>query len=159
VLGFVTWLIDKVAGPLLRLRKRPALDVERAEHAGWTMVTPEDVSVNIALTIRNTGRADADSYRAEARVSRDTGIRLTLRDPRNPGDATASQENGDDVIEWQSSELWPPQHVRKIVCTLHLRQGIRVPVAVTLTAPHMKPVHGECEVTWPAREPQIRVLN
>lgn len=155
VLGFVTWLIDRVAGPLLRLWRRPALDIERAEPAGSNMVRPEDVSVNVALTIRNTGRGDADSYRAEARVSRDG--RLT-RSRRNPGEGTAYKENGADIVEWQSSEQLPSHHTRGIECTVHLRQGARVVVAVTLTAPRMKSARREVEVTWPEREPKIRLL-
>lgn len=157
--GFLTWLFDKIAGPVMRRLKHPTLDIERAEHAGWHMVDPTKVSVNVALTIRNTGGAAAEWYRAVARISRGDGARLTLRDPRNAGNASFRQENDDDVIEWQSTDLWPPEHTRRIECRVHLRQGMRVPIAITLTAPHTKPMRRDVEVTWPDREPEIRILG
>jgi hypothetical protein len=157
--GFLTWLFDKIAGPVMRRLNHPSLDIERAEPAGSHMVDPMQVSVNVALTIRNTGRAAALWYGAVARVSRGDGARLTLRDPRNPGNASARQENDDDVIEWQSTELWPPEHTRRIECKVHLRQGMRVPITVMLRAPHMKAIQREVEVTWPEREPEIRFLG
>jgi hypothetical protein len=155
--SFLTWLFDKIAGPVMRRLKHPTLGIERAEPAGSHMVDSTNVSVNVALTIRNTGRAAAQWYGAVARLSRRDGARLTLRDPRNAGNASYRQENDYDVIEWQSTDLWPPGHTRRIESKVHLRQGMRVPITIRLTAPHMKPIQREVEVKWPDREPQISV--
>lgn len=84
VLGIVTWLLDKIAPVVGRRVNHPELEIQRAESAGSSMTNPDKVYVNVALTLRNTGRAAAESYRAEARTRYGDGVSLTLRDPRNP---------------------------------------------------------------------------
>ena len=158
VLSIVTWLIDKISAPVAHRLRHPDLHVESLEPAGSSMTNPSKVYVNIVLTIRNAGRATASSFRGVARTAYGDGIRLTLRDPRNPGDATVRREGGDDVIEWQSAEPWPESHTRRIECRVHMREGARVPIALRLMAPYMKPVFYEVEVTWPGSSPALRLV-
>lgn len=158
MLSILTWLIDKVSAPVAHRLRHPDLHVERVEPAGSSMTNPSKVYVNVAMTIRNTGRATANSFRAVARTVHGDGIRLALRDPRNPGDAIVRREDGDDVIEWQSAEPWPESHTRRIEFRLHMRQGVRVAITLVLTAPYMKPVLYEIEATWPADAPVLRLV-
>lgn len=154
MIGFITWLFDKITAPLVRLWSRPKLDVERVRHVGWGTAAEAKVSVNLAITLKNTGRAAAESFRAEAR----TDHAFVLLDPRIPGNATARQESGEYVIAWQSTEPWPPEHTRQIEGKLHMTKGERVVVRITLKAPHARPAVREVEVTWPASDPVMRVL-
>jgi hypothetical protein len=143
VVSVLVAVFEKVASPVSRRLKHPDFEVDRVEHRGYKMVDEQRRTVNLAIVLRNIGRADAANWRAELR-----GVGLGLV---KTSDARLYRANGGSVVEWQSVEPVPTTHTRTVVCELSL--GKHAELDLTVSAPYMKPVHRRVVVDWHGPEP------